>query len=99
MRKRFCDDFKNINPQTLLDCIVQTATMETSNRPKPPRRSQSEAASVELMVAVEFLRGTLRAPSFSCGAERGKRIFKEKTSVFSLNAFFRLFLSRNRNRQ
>ena len=88
MRKRFCDGFKNINPQTLLDCIVQTATMETSNRPKPRRRRQSGAASVALMVAVKFLRGTLRAPSFSCGAEL-REVFRNRRF---LNVFFRLFL-------
>ena len=74
MRKRFCDGFKNINPQTLFDRIVQTATMETANRPETRRRRQSGVSEDKLMVAVAFQRGTLRAPSFSCGAELRKSI-------------------------
>ena len=57
MRKRFCDDFKNINPQTLFDRITQTATMETSNRPETRRRRQSGVSEDTLMVAVVFQRG------------------------------------------
>ena len=88
MRKRFCDGFKIITPQTLFDRITPASKMETSNRPKPPRRSQSEAASVSLMVAVKFTRVTLRAPSFSRGAEL-REVFRNRRF---LNVFFRLFL-------
>ena len=64
MRKPFRKRFKVVNPQMLFNRFTSAPLMETSNRPEPPRRSQSEAASVALMVTIEFPRVTLRTPSF-----------------------------------